>query len=108
MGPKGIEEIGQVIMQKSQYLIKKLSDIRDVQSPKLNSIYFKEFVVDFNETGKTVEQINKELLDKNIFGGKDLSKEFPELGQSALYCVTEIHTQEDLDALAAALKEVLN
>ncbi len=108
MGPKGIEEIGQAIMQKSQYLMKKISDIRGVQSPKLNSVNFKEFLVDFNETGKTVEQINKELLDKNIFGGKDLSKEFPELGQSALYCVTEIHTQEDLDALAAALKEVLN
>ena len=69
--------------------------------------FFKEFVVDFNGTGKTVADINKALLEKGIFGGKDLSAEFANLGQSALYCVTEIHTKEDIDTLAAALKEVL-
>ncbi len=42
-----------------------------------------------------------------IFGGKDLSKEIPALGQSALYCVTEIHTQDDIDRLADAIEEVL-
>ena len=42
-----------------------------------------------------------------MFGGKDLSAEFANLGQSTLYCVTEIHTKEDIDTLAAALKEVL-
>lgn len=71
------------------------------------SAFFKEFVVDFNGTGKTVADINKALLEKGIFGGKDLSAEFANLGQSALYCVTEIHTKEDIDTLAAALKEVL-
>ena len=44
---------------------------------------------------------------RGIFGGKDLSREFPELGQSALYCVTEAQTKEDIDRLAAALKEVI-
>ena len=43
---------------------------------------------------------------KKIFGGIDLSKDFPELGQSALFCVTEIHTLEDIDNLVQALKEV--
>ena len=67
---------------------------------------FKEFVVDFNGTGKTVAEINKALEAKKIFGGIDLSKDFPELGQSALFCVTEIHTLEDIDNLVQALKEV--
>ena len=58
------------------------------------SAHFKEFVVDFNDTGKTVRQINSTLLQKGIFGGKDLSQDFPELGQSALYCITEIHTKK--------------
>ena len=56
---------------------------------------------------QTVEEINRALLDKKIFGGKDLSKEFPQLGQAALYCVTEIHTGEDLDYLASALAEII-
>jgi glycine dehydrogenase subunit 1 len=54
-----------------------------------------------------VAEINKALLERGIFGGKDLSQEFPELGQSALYCVTEIHTQADIDRLAQTVQEVI-
>ena len=54
---------------------------------------------------ETVKEINKELLAKGIFGGKDLSSEFPEMGQCALYCVTEIHTKTDIDKLIMALKK---
>ena len=53
-------------------------------------------------------EINKDLLARDIFGGKDLSQEFPELGQSALYCVTEVHTKADIDMLVEALKEVVS
>ncbi len=108
MGPKGMEEIGQTIMQKSQYAVMRLNQIAGVEGSFFNSVNFKEFVVDFNKTGKTVKEINKKLLQKNIFGGKDLSSNFPELGQCALYCVTEIHLKTDIDRLAAALEEVLN
>ena len=47
------------------------------------------------------------LRERGIFGGRDLSAAFPHLGQSALYCVTEVHTQSDLDRLASALAEVV-
>lgn len=107
MGPNGMFELGQNIMQKSQYAIEELSKIKGIKGSKFNSVVFKEFVVDFNDTNKTVEEINKELLDKGIFGGKDLSEEFPELGQTALYCVTEIHLKEDIDALVNGIKEIV-
>ncbi|MEF9940496.1 MAG: aminomethyl-transferring glycine dehydrogenase subunit GcvPA [Clostridium sp.] len=106
MGPKGMEEVGQTIMSNAQYAAKNINKIPNVTVNPFGSVFFKEFVVDFSATGKTVEQINKALLGKGIFGGKDLSEDFKELGQSALYCVTEIHTKEDLDALVAALAEV--
>lgn len=38
---------------------------------------------------------------------KDISAEFPKLGQSAIYCVTEVHSKGDLDRLAHAFGEVL-
>jgi glycine dehydrogenase subunit 1 len=63
-------------------------------------------VVDFTETGRPVAEINAALRERRIFGGLDLSRLFPELGQSALYCITELHTQEDIDRLATALGEV--
>ena len=69
--------------------------------------FFKEFVVNVDDTGRTVDAINRDLRERGIFGGKNLSADFPELGQSALYCVTEAHTQGDIDRLAAALGEVV-
>ena len=107
MGPKGMQELGKTIMQRSQYAMKKISEIDGINAPFFKSPHFKEFVVDFNETGKSVKSINRSLLKYGIFGGIDLSREFPELGNSALYCVTEIHTKEDIDRLAQSLREVL-
>jgi glycine dehydrogenase subunit 1 len=54
-----------------------------------------------------VAEVNTALRGRGILGGKDLSAEYPELGESALYCVTEIHTKADIDRLAAELEEVL-
>jgi len=105
MGPKGMEEIGQTIMHKAQYTAKRMCQLRGVKHA-FSGPFFKEFVVNFDHTGKSVREINKALLDYEIFGGKDLSGEFPELGQSALYCVTEIVTKEDIDKLSYALEEI--
>ncbi|MEA2530768.1 MAG: glycine dehydrogenase subunit 1, partial [Thermomicrobiales bacterium] len=66
-----------------------------------------EFVVDFGGTGKTVKEINAALRERGIFGGHDLSEEFSELGQSALYAVTEVHSKADIDRLASAIEEVV-
>jgi len=107
MGPQGMREIGEGIMQRSHYAMLQVSKIEGIKSPVFHSAHFKEFVVDFDGASKTVTEINKALLKHKIFGGKDLTKEFPELGNSALYCVTEIHTKDDIDRLANALKEVV-
>lgn len=107
MGPQGMFELGQNIVQKSLYTIEELSKIKGVKGSRFNDIGFKEFVVDFNDTGKTVKEINKELLSREVFGGKDLSEEFPELGQCALYCVTEVHLKEDIDTLINSIKEIV-
>ncbi len=103
MGPKGMEQTGKTIMQMSRYAAKELSKIRGVRL-RLRSAFFKEFVLNFDNTGKTVAKINKALLKHRIIGGKDLSKEFPELGESSLYCITETKTMDDIQKLVSALK----
>jgi glycine dehydrogenase subunit 1 len=106
LGPTGFKEIGNTILQRSHYAAKQHADISGIKIT-WGSGFFKEFVVNFDATKKSVATINKALLEKNIFGGKDLSLDFPELGQSALYCVTEIHTLEDIQNLVSAIKEVI-
>jgi glycine dehydrogenase subunit 1 len=107
MGPQGMTEIGEGIMARSHYAMAHITRIEGVKAPLFRSPHFKEFVVNFDGTGKTVAEINKALLARGIFGGKDLTQEFPELGNNALYCVTEVHTKDDIDQLVAALKEVI-
>ena len=98
MGPKGMQEIGNTIMTNAAYAGKKLSAIPGVKMV-FTSPYFKEFVLNFDLTGKTVAEINKSLLANKIFGGVDLSQDFPELGQSALFCVTEMNDKASIDRL---------
>jgi glycine dehydrogenase subunit 1 len=107
MGPQGIREMGEGIMLRSRYAMAEISEVEGARAPLFEGPHFQEFVVSFEGTGKTVEEINKGLLRRGIFGGKDLTGEFPELGQCALYCLTEVHTQEDIDALVSALEEVV-
>ena len=105
MGPEGMRELGEGIIQRSHYAAKLLGEIDGVNIP-FNQ-FFKEFPINIDATGKTVAEVNKELLAHKIFGGKDISQEFSELGQSSLYCVTEIHSKDDLDRLAESFKEIL-
>lgn len=107
MGPHGMKEVGELIMHNSRYAIEKLKEVKGITPSKFGSLNFKEFVVDFSGTGKTVAEISKALKAKGIFAGIDLSKEFEELGQSALFCVTEVHSKEDIDTLVEALKEII-
>jgi glycine dehydrogenase subunit 1 len=106
MGPKGFQEIGETIIQRSHYAIDALSKLDGVKVLFPENA-FKEFVVNFDGVGKSVETLNSDLMAYKIFGGIDLSRNFPELGQSALYCVTEIHSKADIDKLVESLKEII-
>jgi len=106
LGPVGLREVGEGILQRSHYAAKQLATVPGVQVPLAGS-HFKEFVVNFDDSGTSVRDINVALRERGIYGGHDLSQERPELGQSALYCVTEVHTKANIDTLVSALKEVL-
>ena len=107
MGPDGMKELGENILYKSNYAQKKLSGIKTITFPHKNSHSFMEFVVNFDGLGKTVAEINKELLKHHIFGGYDLSRQMPSMGQSMLVCVTEKTELSEIDAFVEALKKIL-
>ncbi len=105
LGPEGFRELGELILQRARYASILLDRIDGIGvSP--GSGFFKEFTVNFDATGKRVADINASLLEQGIFGGLDLSRALPELGQSALYCVTELHSQADLERLAECLERI--
>ncbi len=107
MGPQGMRELGETMMARTRYAMTRLAEVPGVRIPFAGQHHVKEFVVDLAATGRTVAAVSTALRARGIFCGADLSREQPWLGQSALVCVTEIHTQADIDRLAAALAEVL-
>jgi len=107
MGPQGFEDVGRLITAQAHYGAQRLATLPGVAVP-LSGSFFKEFVVDFSATGRSVASINQALRERGIFGGHDLSAEFPALGQRALYCITELHERRDIDRLFDTLSEILN
>ncbi len=107
MGPEGMRELGENILQKLAYLQKKLAGIKGITVNPFGGANFQEVVVNFDGCGKTVEQVNKALLKEKIFGGNNLKYCFPALGESALFAVTEITSKAQIDKLAAALASVI-
>jgi len=106
MGPRGMREVGEYIISITHYAKHMLGAIDGVTTP-LTSTPFLELLVSFDGTGLTVEQVNDALLERRILGGHDLSSEYPQFGQSALYCFTDLTTRGDVDTLARALEEVV-
>lgn len=106
LGPQGFREVGELIMARSGAAAARLSAIDGV-SVTWPDGFFREFVVNFDGTGKAVDAINAALRERGIYGGLDLSRDFPDLGQCALYCVTETHSEADIDRLARAVEEAI-
>jgi glycine dehydrogenase subunit 1 len=107
LGPKGIRGLCSTILERTNYAIEQLRKVRGVTAPRFDSFHFMEFTVNFDKTGMKVSEINDALLGAGVQGGLDVSKYFSELGQTALYCFTEVHTHRDIDMLADKLRQVL-
>ena len=105
MGPSGMKELSEVVASRARYAMRRIGELPGVRAPLFNSFHFKEFTVGFR--GKTVAEVHRELLASRLHGGKSLVKEFPELGEAALYSFTEMHTKKDIDRLVSALGEAL-
>ena len=106
LGPEGFRELGHLIVSRARYAAKLLGEVPGVRVVWPETT-FKEFVVNFDDTGKSVAEVNDALRARGIFGGKDISGEGLGLGQSALFCVTEVHSAAEIRRLTETLKEVL-
>ena len=108
LGPIGLRELSETIMYKANYAMRLLSKIEGLKVPLFKAAHFKEFTVNFDGAGLKVEEVHEVLLGRGIHGGKNVSWEFPELGETALYCVTEIHSESEIRLLADALGEIVS
>jgi glycine dehydrogenase subunit 1 len=105
LGKRGIIELGRHVLAKTQYAIKKFLSISDIEVPVFRAPHFKEFTIRFRH--QPAVKILEKLREHKIVAGKSLHDEFPELKQTILTCVTELHTKVQIDAYVEAMAQVL-
>lgn len=103
LGKKGMRDIAEKNLQKACYAADRLGQIQGIEQ-KFSGPFFNEFVIEFSTEWA---HINKALKEKGIIPGLGLGEYFPELRNSALLCITEMHKKEDIDRFSAELEEVL-
>ena len=102
VGGKGLRRIARLNASRAKHLQERIAALPGYKVP-FEGYTFNEFVV---QCPAPPEQVNRNLLKHGLWGGLDLSRQFPELGNAMLLCVTELHPQEALDGLVAGLAEV--
>jgi glycine dehydrogenase subunit 1 len=113
LGPKGLQQLGEQIMQHRRYAEQQLAKLPGVRAPRFDGPHFKEFVVTLE--GKAakggaplkISAVLERMRQEQVLGGIPLDQRLPDLGQSTLVCVTETHTKNDIDRLTTALRKAL-
>jgi glycine dehydrogenase subunit 1 len=99
-GKVGLRELAKQNMAKTAYAAGQFAKHGKVlfgDAPRFN-----EFVV---ETSEDPHAINSRLLGHKIVGGLPLKKFYPELGNAALWCCTELTTRISIDTAVGVVAE---
>jgi glycine dehydrogenase subunit 1 len=99
-GKEGIRELAEHNLAKAAYAADTLAAQPGAKLVFSGAPRFHEFVLQTDETPATWSQ---RLMDEKIVGGLELSKWYPELGNSTLWCATEMITRENIDTAAKVL-----
>ena len=103
LGAAGLESVAATSQRQTAKLVEKLTRIAGVKAV-FDGYRFHEAVL---QLPTQVSDVLDALAKRNIVGGLDLSKLYPELGNALLVCATEMRTDADLDSYASALADVL-
>lgn len=109
LGEKGLRKLALVNHAKAVKTADRLAQIAGVDV--VNDSFFNEFAITLPDTiaNGDAREVARLLADKNILGGVSMGRLFPDSGQldnGLLIAVTETVTDEDIEALGAALEEL--
>ena len=105
LGKQGFRRLGEVIISNSHYAAQRLSRVAGVKFPLFSGAFFKEFGVSYRKAD--ARAVFGRLSRKGVLAGYPIQKSFGLGKEAGLYCVTEVHTREDIERLAAALEEAV-
>ena len=99
MGRHGLRQAAELCYHKAHYAAAAIAALPGYSRPQSGD-FFQEFVV---SCPVPPYEVNRQLMQRNILGGLDVSDRFP---NGMLLCVTEMNARADIDALIDALAAV--
>ena len=103
LGGAGMRRVAEVCHARTVQLVEALTAIGGVRRA-WDAPFFHEAVLCLD---RPVAPVLSALAGKGILGGIDISADYPELGHALLVCATEVRTTEDIEAYAAALRDIM-
>lgn len=103
LGPRGLDDLGTLLLDRSAQVVTALSEIGVTQT--FTGTAFKEQVFTLPKSAKLVIA---ECKKHGVNPGYAIGSDYPELGENAiLVAVTEKRSDADIELLSSTLKEVL-
>ena len=102
-GKEGIRELAEHNLAKSDYAAKMLGSQLGAKLLFAGAPHFNEFVL---QTEEAPAAWGQRLMEKEIVGGIELKRWYPELGNATLWCATEVVPREAIDMAARVLAAV--
>ncbi|HKV45872.1 MAG TPA: aminomethyl-transferring glycine dehydrogenase subunit GcvPA [bacterium] len=100
LGRQGIQHVAELNARKAHYARQRIAALPGYRIA-FSAPTFHEFVV---RCPVNPEEINRRLLTHRILGGLPLGRQYPELRDCWLLCVTESRTREEIDRLVGYLE----
>ena len=99
LGKNGMREVALQNLNKAAHAKERLAKVKGC-AIRFSGPTFNEFVV---QVKRKPAGVLKDLLKRQIIGGFDLSRFYPELSDCLLVCVTEQNSRDEIDILAKAM-----
>jgi len=97
-GKRGLRELAEQNLSKARFLLSQLEG-RGAELV-FSGNTFNEFVV--RPASGSAEAVNQRALERNVVGGLDLGRFYPELAGAMLVCATEMNTRSEMERFAEA------
>jgi glycine dehydrogenase subunit 1 len=101
LGPGGLEQLGRLCAGKARVAAERLTAIDGVELLYPDAPFFKEFAL---VLPRSALEVRDSLVERGFLGGVPLAEAE---GRALLVAVTERRTDEEIEALADAMREVL-
>jgi glycine dehydrogenase subunit 1 len=102
MGRQGLRKVAELCYHRAHYAAAQIARLPGY-AVQDRGPFFKEFVV---QCPRPAAEINAALAERGIVGGYDLSRDYPQLQNAMLLCVTEMNSKGEIDELVEAFENI--